>query len=619
MGKGDYKINLYAGADYGFDSKYGKEFSVNSGYKINAGSFGITTDPRSANQLQAVSNKLNTGAKIVEITGIQMGLVDMIPKQHYKELERLKKLVGAQLTFHGPLVEPSGATQQGYDPIQRKNAENQMWSALERAQGIDPKGNIVVTFHSSNGLPMPETWTKEKNKEGKDELKMSNMFVVNPEDGRLGMLPKTAPEAFDSDKKELSEKERLKELNKDNWTTELSNINLAVDRARTVFSRIGEERKQLEKLDIEGLYKIQDTEEGQRMLKSLDPESQRIARNIIGNINFSEVQVEDSLRAFKKIFNEAAEYSKRVKDEKEKEEIVRKLNDVKEKVAPIVKDYVKDSKDPKKIEQITEAITDGLALMKDVTPQKYIPLREFAIEQAAESFSEVAKKSYEKFKNNSPIISIENPPVGMGLSRAKDLRELIEASRKRFVEKMTEKGMSEGEAERQAEKIIGATWDVGHINMVRGFGFNEKDVVKESEIIAPMVKHVHLSDNFGLEHTELPMGMGNVPTKEIMELSKKFRDAKKIVETSGWFGPQGFGNKTPLTETFRAFNSPIYGMEMGPSWQGGANNYGSYFSGFGRYLPEQHFSIYGAGFSNLPPELGGQMAGRSRASGAPVD
>lgn len=82
--------------------------------------------------------------------------------------------------------------------------------------------------------------------------------------------------------------------------------------------------------------------------------------------------------------------------------------------------------------------------------------------------------------------------------------------------------MSENEAKKQAEKFIGATWDVGHINMLRKFGYEEKDIIKEAEAVAPYIKHVHLSDNFGFEHTELPMGMGNVPLKEIMEkLGKK--------------------------------------------------------------------------------------------------
>jgi hypothetical protein len=80
-----------------------------------------------------------------------------------------------------------------------------------------------------------------------------------------------------------------------------------------------------------------------------------------------------------------------------------------------------------------------------------------------------------------------------------------------------------------------------------------------------------------------------------------------------------FFQKSPLTETFRAFGSPIYGMQMGPSWSYTANASGGYYGGYGRVLPDQHFSTYGAGFSNLPPELGGQMGGRSRMGGAPIE
>ena len=47
---------------------------------------------------------------------------------------------------------------------------------------------------------------------------------------------------------------------------------------------------------------------------------------------------------------------------------------------------------------------------------------------------------------------------------------------------------------------------------------------------------VHLSDNFGMEHTELPMGMGNVPLKEVMEkLGQKGYEARKIIEAGHWW------------------------------------------------------------------------------------
>ena len=132
-----------------------------------------------------------------------------------------------------------------------------------------------------------------------------------------------------------------------------------------------------------------------------------------------------------------------------------------------------------------------------------------------------------------------------------------------------------------------------------------------------MVKHVHLSDNFGMEHTELPMGMGNVPTKAHMDILDKYNNKlKKVVETGTWYQ---YFKTPPLAETFSALGSPVYSMQMGPSWN---NVYGrttsGYFSGYGMN-PDIHHSIYGSGFSNLPVELGGQMQGRSRMSGNPME
>ena len=75
----------------------------------------------------------------------------------------------------------------------------------------------------------------------------------------------------------------------------------------------------------------------------------------------------------------------------------------------------------------------------------------------------------------------------------------------------------------------------------------------------------------------------------------------------------------PINATLEAFGSPMYlGRAMAPYWNQAASTYGSYFSGYGPFLPEQHFSMYGAGFSGMPVELGGQMPGKaSRLSGTP--
>jgi len=195
---------------------------------------------------------------------------------------------------------------------------------------------------------------------------------------------------------------------------------------------------------------------------------------------------------------------------------------------------------------------------------------------------------------------------------------MIKKSREKFVEKAIDDGTSKSEAERQAEKLIGATWDVGHINMIRKFGYGKEQLLEETRKIAPFVKHVHLSDNFGLEHTELPMGMGNVPIKEEMEILNKFnKQAKKIVETGGWF--QHF-QTNPFRKTLEAFGSPIYSTEMSPRWEQLSGVTSSYLGGLGEINPPTHHSYFGSGFQNLPVELGGSIGGgRNRLSGTPME
>ena len=254
------------------------------------------------------------------------------------------------------------------------------------------------------------------------------------------------------------------------------------------------------------------------------------------------------------------------------------------------------------------------------TPKMWVPLEKFATEKSAESFGNAAWKTYKDLKGkNVPILTIENPPAGFALSTGKDVANVVEASRKKFIENAVQGGLSEGEARNQSEKLIGATWDVGHINMLRKFGYSEKEIIEEAKHVAPLLKHVHLSDNFGFEHTELPMGMGNVPLKEIMEkLGQKGYDARKIIEAGHWW--QHF-RTPPFQETLEAVGSPIYGMEMAPYWSQAPNLYQGYFGGYGQMLPQINYETFGAGFSRLPAELGGQVQGAQggRMSGRPME
>ena len=248
-----------------------------------------------------------------------------------------------------------------------------------------------------------------------------------------------------------------------------------------------------------------------------------------------------------------------------------------------------------------------------------VPIEEFATEKSSQSFGNAAFEAYKKFGTKAPIMSIENPPAGEALSTGEDLRNLIVKSREQFVEKAVESGkLSEGEAKAQAEKLIGATWDVGHINMLRKSGATEEDIIRETEKIAPFVKHIHLSDNFGFEHTELPMGMGNVPIKEMMEKLPQ-KDVKKVIEAADWWEHM---KTSPLRESLEGLGAPMYETGVGPRWNQSPAFQEGYFSGYGMMLPPKNYEMWGSGFSmaSLPTELGGQMPSRGGGmSGTPME
>jgi hypothetical protein len=313
------------------------------------------------------------------------------------------------------------------------------------------------------------------------------------------------------------------------------------------------------------------------------------------------------------LFNQAWESASENKNKDDLSE----LNKLKTDIMDAREAYLKDKSN---MQTFANAVLNGVNVLNNLkeTPQLYKPMEDYVMDKSSETFSNAALESYKKFKNSAPIISIENPPAGMGISRGEELARLIEESRKKLAVKLVEnEGLDESVAKDQAKKLIGATWDVGHINMMKQFGYTDKDVIKETEKIAKYVNKIHLSDNFGMEHTELPMGMGNVPMKEHLGKLKEAHGEqvgkiKKVIEAIDWY--KNF-KTSPFTKTLQSFGSPVYGMNMAPYWNQTPGMNTATYSGYGMMLPDQHFSMYGSGFSGMPQELGGQVAGRSRLSG----
>ncbi|HTZ41850.1 MAG TPA: sugar phosphate isomerase/epimerase, partial [Candidatus Omnitrophota bacterium] len=330
------------------------------------------------------------------------------------------------------------------------------------------------------------------------------------------------------------------------------------------------------------------------------------------------LELSDIQRHLSAQFEKAFKYAPEEHKKATQEELIKISNEYKEQLSRTHNLSGQSKVIDKLMRDLGPTELEGHELRRIRPPEVYRPVDDFAIDKTATTFANVALAGYKKFGPTAPIVSVENPPAGFGLARGEDLKNLIEKARAKFVETAVKGGMSESEARSAAEKTLGVTWDVGHINMLRKYGYSEKDIIKESEKIAPVLKHVHLSDNFGFEHTELPMGMGNVPIKEIMEkLGEKGYEAAKVIEAGQWW--QHF-KASPFQPTLETFGSPIYGIKMQPYWNQAVGTEG-YFSGYGQMLPSINYETMGSGFSMLPAELGGQRqtAGRSRLSGNPME
>jgi len=587
--KQNYKIeNIYQGSYSSLDPTKGELFT---GYRMPAENLSLSTDARTANIVQEIGSKISSGVKNVEASQVFPEVFDSIPKQQFKELGRLMKLTGVQVSLHGPLIEASGLTQQGeFTESSRESAERHMMSVVDKNQLINPQGNTPITFHSSSGLP---GGVVSKGKEAE------SVVVINSDTKSVNKIP-LEKRRFPGEENKINAKKEIEKMNEDSWSEAI--------RSMTYYADIG-----LNSINRSGIFKVLEDEFEK---KELPQEFKQAKSDFRSGATFLNDSYRQLTRLFETAYRHATPEDKKILDNfsKEIEEKAKKISENKNSNESIL--------------LRRDIINRGEEIFSEISPPQTLKvLKEFAQDKTVTTFGNVALHAYKKFKDKAPIISIENPPVESGaeFTTGEDIKNLVEESRKKFVEKavMPEEkgglGISKSEAKKQAERIIGATWDVGHINSMKKFGYTDEDIIKETEKVAPFVKHVHLADNFGLKDTELPIGMGNVPIKEIMEkLGEKGFEGKRVIEALQWW--QHF-KTPPLQETLEAFGSPIYPMKAGPYWNQAAGFHQDYFGGYGMILPEGHYGSFGAGFSQLPTELGGQRGGGggSRMSGRPME
>jgi len=594
--QGDYNIGeIYQGGYDSFKPNYGDLFT---GYHVPASSIGAPTKPDTANQIAEVNKLISQGMVPIEFSALSPEVFDTIPKQHFEEVRRMAKLTDTKISVHAPLIEPSGIGKEGWTEQSRAYAEQQLKDVVERSYELDHRGNMPIVIHSA-GIPGTE-W--EIGPDGKK--KIQKLMVINQETGQPAPLKeeiKYYPGKEKIEEEKWSPERQLENLNATEWDNAIDQILFQKERADEILQqnapRIAHLQKAFQKGDI--------TPE----TLSQYPEHMQ-AYNHVQN---AEAYLQDVQTHLNALFSKAYKYGT---DNQQKQ--LSGLNEAFRK---------QREEGPGGITSHSNAMQTLMLGLKNpkLAPQTYVKIEDFALKESSKTFGNVAFESFKKLGNDSPIISIENLYPGFAFSTGEEMNNLILASKKQFVENAmnsTSKGglgMSRSSAEKQADRKIGLTFDVGHLNIHKKHGFKEEDLMKEFKEMSKHTTHVHLTDNFGHYDSHLPLGMGNVPIGKYMEiLEKQGYKGRKIVEAGGW--AQHFGVPSHAM-TLEAMGSPVYQEGPGPYWNQSIGLQQGYSSGYGEMLPGIHYETLGAGFSQLPLEHGGQRGGEqgSRMSGRPME
>ncbi len=638
-------------------------------------------------QLTQITPLASTGIKNVEVGTIDPAQFERIPKKHFDEMKQLAKLQGVKLSMHAPpVLDMAGFDQQSnrWSEELRKASEAYLRDYLEKAAKLQDDVNVPVpmVLHASGHIQAKDGlhWVPDKTSKNSGKWVADVLTVVNPETGQIAPLEKEEryyPQI--AGPRIMTPEARLAELNRSQWDQtqlQITNYNYELEETRR---RIGEIRHYVQQLadaarnvDLNAQQRnaLATYEQQVKNLQSRETLlSEYLSSAVMGN--FDKLYRSKQYYDIKSIEPDVTNVSEREELRKRYEVFYNDLPEEKQKFVDVYKnevipaaraaqranvDWDNDKHNAEKAsafftakEKYDQAMLNYSSQIfnkfrewqqAEIVPQTFVPVEHFAKKKAPETWAKALYDTYKKFEGNEkklPIMAIENWDVKNPMGLGDDLREGINNARNKFVEFAKRDGMQESEARKIANKHIGATWDVGHINFLRKYmdpKLSEKERIKfitdETAKIAPDIKHMHLHDNFGFQDIHIAPGSGNVPFKEIAE---ELRKHGKIGKDSGVrqilesYAAMAELKYNPHQETLTSLGAPVYSSGTGTSW-GQWENYlfGShgYQAGYGDMLPQiHHQQLYGAGFSNLPAAVGGPLGGlggqeRSRFAGAPM-
>ncbi|MBI5391527.1 hypothetical protein HZB00_00840 [Candidatus Woesearchaeota archaeon] len=654
-----------------FYSKYEGPMDPPPKFRMTNSELGAPTNPTIAKQLEEFGKLLNQGIKNIEIGTLSADKFEAIPKEHFTSIRQLAKLTGTKPSVHGPMMDLAGFDERNgkWSEETRKGTERQVLSIFERAKELDPekKGNVPIVFHAGavfaqeyrKGL-MEESRTLDEKGNETIEIKpydrgVSAMGVVNQDTGDVTRLEYEKKFSIRDGKEHIwTPDNRLNSLNQTQWDEEQLKVLAYQKEITDLREKIEQRLKQNEAIVNAGLS--QHDQYAHTILKN-DQELHLFDQHLEHlrqKMESSYTELYDRFQKFAKEEDkkEFGESFKKIKDEFNFKELRQKAQESFQQAHKIQKQLT-TSEDPEEQLRLrvayreaevraldygallpAKALVTATSEMK--APDIWRPVGDFAKEKTVETVSNVILEAYKRYKDQTPFIAIENFWTNTPMSTAKELADAVEKSREALQKKLMHDAklkMPEGEAKKVAEKLIGATWDIGHINNLRKAGWEgeelKKKIIEETKEIAKhnVVKHVHITDNFGFFDSHFPPGMGNVPVKEIMEeLEKQWaqqrasgrlpQDPRGIVEAGGFVAEIG---QNPTQAILSYFESPFYAHDPNAgSWNTDSKPFYSGYRNSFIEFPQTHFNLYGSSFTTLPREVGGQIGGeKSRFSDTP--
>jgi len=646
-----------------FYSKY--EGSMDPKFTMPNYRLGAPTNPTVAKQLEEFGKLLNQGVKNIEIGTLQADKFEFIPKEHFESIRQLAKMTGTGVSVHGPLMDLAGFDERSgkWSEESRKGTEQHVLSIFERSKALDDKGNIPIVFHAGatfsqefrKGL-MDETPRMENGNYARDkngnviwdkkpyDRGVSAMGVVNQDTGDVTRLEYEEKYSILDGKKHIyTPDKRLASINETQWDDEKLKVHSYQKDIEDLRQKIGQKLGQNQQIATDpNLINNPDAQsQVGRNIQDVNLFQQHMQR-IQEKMNASCAELYDRFEKFAKTEDKAEFEKKRKEIDKQmnagawQQEAARWARQ-----SQALTQQLEQEQNPQQKARIINELAAAQTRVLDYstmlptqawvtkisemeTPQIWKPIADFSKEKTMQTVSNVMFSAYDKFKEKSPFIAIENFWPNTPMSTGKELAETIKGARDLFEKRLVnEKKMNPGEAKKVAEKLIGATWDVGHIQNLRKAGYEgeelRKKVIEETKEIAKsgVVKHVHITDNFGFHDSHLPPGMGDVEVGKILEeLTKGGFKGRGIVEAGGFVAEIG-GNPTQSILSY--FESPLYSTDPRGGYWNTMNHpvYGGYRNSFIEF-PQTHFNLYGSGFTTLPKEVGGQVGGeRSRFSETP--